>query len=253
MVKRPPKSALSGRTGKRIFETASVEEQAEEYDFVQPGGSLGAEMLGIRNPGLLALRNKAEASRPVTALTSPRGRAELVSPRPVSYLLSNRPGTAVKEGVRKRWGTGNQENAVEKHSIAFTEDPIAYFSKRKDGRGHRFIYLNHLGDRTTDPEFNPYELTKVPFSEVRSEYFTMSANGVTHIMSDGNTEHIQLDRWAGEVALFSTIRRLKTFRLVFFWKPFRIWRNFVMRERYYQITRSVVTRPFSQPIHFLKG
>ena len=37
-----------------------------------------------------------------------------------------------------------KEIELELNSIDFNEDPIAYFSKRKDGRGHRFIYLIHF-------------------------------------------------------------------------------------------------------------
>ncbi|OHS99158.1 Dynein heavy chain family protein [Tritrichomonas foetus] len=252
MIKRPPKSALTPRrVGKKnpIFDATTVEDQSDIYNIINPGGNEGDILLTARNPSLLAFRNKTQASRPKTALTSAREKrkakkeAEIISPRNFSTLISKRPSTAMRESSRRVPETITREINTEKLSIAFDEDPIAYFSKRKDGRGHRFIYLNHVGDRS-DPFFNPYQLTKVPFAEVNSEYFTMSANGVTHVISSGNTEHISLDRWSKESMLFSTIRKLKMFAQFFYWKPFRIWKNFVMRQRYNELSASIIAHPF---------
>ena len=32
---------------------------------------------------------------------------------------------------------------------------------------------------------NPYKLKMVPFKDVANDYYTMSANGITHIRADG--------------------------------------------------------------------
>lgn len=250
MIKRPPKSALTPRRpGKNpIFDAQSVEEQTQVYNIVNPGGSESDTLLTARSPSLLAFRNKTIKARPQTALIGNRDKkkkkeAEIISPRNTSTLLTKRPGSAMRESARKVPETITKEINSEKLSIAFDEDPIAYFSKRKDGRGHRFIYLNHAGDRS-DPFFNPYQLVKVPFAEVHSEYFTMSANGVTHVQSNGNTEHVSLDKWSKESLLFSTIRKLKLFSQFFYWKPFRIWKKFVMRQRYSELSSAIFAHPF---------
>lgn len=251
MIRHPPKSALTPRRGKKnaIFDPSTVETQANNYDIVNPGGNAGELILTDTNPGLLAIRRKADASRPKTAIQCAREKKQkreydIISPRGFTSLLTKRPQTAIRDSTRRVMETITREVNTEKMSLAFQEDPIAYFSKRKDGRGHRFIYLNQVGDRANDPFFNPYELTKVPFAEVNPDYFTMSANGITHIMANGSTEHIPIDRWSTESSMFSSIRKLKLFAQFFFWKPFRIWKNFVMRQRFGQLTGSVLTHPF---------
>jgi hypothetical protein len=52
---------------------------------------------------------------------------------------------------------------VERLSLAFDEDPVSYFSKRKDGRGHIFIDLIDADDRK-DVNFSPYNVIKVGVS-----------------------------------------------------------------------------------------
>jgi hypothetical protein len=244
LIRHPPKSALTSRHPGRhpVFDPGTVEDEA--FDLVLPGGAEGERLLSARNPGLLALRNKAESARAKTATGSGRKRKrdpEIVSPGFVSTLSKRRPP---RESSRKAPNAIPGETNAETWSIAFREDPLAYFSKRKDGRGHRFIYLNNHGDRTNDQFFNPYELVKVPFAEVNPKYFIMSANGVTHVLADGNTEHIPLDRWANESSMFTTLRHLKMFAHFAFWKPFRIWKNVVMRQRFHDLQSAVVAHPF---------
>jgi hypothetical protein len=128
-------------------------------------------------------------------------------------------------------------------SLGFPEDPIAYFSKRKDGRGHRFIYLNHASD-PRDPAYDPYQLHKVAFADIQPPYFTMSADSVTSVNPDGDTENLPLDRWEREASIFQSLRKLRTFKMFFMWKPFRIWRNFVMKQHYDEMTQRVMHYSF---------
>jgi len=235
IVKHPSNPTLSPRKGKNpIFDPSSVEDDAMVFDIIKPGGHDGDIMLQNRSPSLLAIRNKTTINnRPKTAISKkapgPRD-VEIFTPRNAT-ILSKRIPTSVRDVRQAAIDKMNEQIESEKHSLQFDEDPIAYFSKRKDGRGHRFICLNFSGERS-DPFFNPYDLTKVPFSEVKPEYFTMSANGVTHIHSDGSTQHVPLDRWAREASLFSAIRRLKFFEYYFIWKPFLVWKKFVKKQQY---------------------
>jgi hypothetical protein len=109
--------------------------------------------------------------------------------------------------------------------------------KQRDGHGHHFIYFNHYKDRN-DVDFSPYELVKVTSVEIRSEYFTMSASGVTHIYSNGTTEAVSLDQWTRESVEYEASRKLNFFSKFYFWKPFRIWKRFGMR-RYQEFTPSI--------------
>jgi len=222
-----------------LFESTDLDSQANSFEFSSSNSNTNETMISSHNPALLALRNKtSQGSRNLVQTagkTSRKNKASVLVPvhRPAT---SNRPLKIVAlEKVR-------QQNELEKLTIDFKEDPVAYFSKRKDGRGHRFIYLVY-GDDPLDPNFSPYELRKVPFSEVSKEYFMMSATGVTHYHEDGSTETISLDLWAQESSVFKSIRKLKVFSQYFFWKSFRIWKNFVMKQRFKSITSCIIEHP----------
>ena len=208
-------------------------------------------MLQVQNPALLAFRNKTNIQKVgfVTPnITSPKNttthnRSSISNSIAQSSLLQRRPLTALKDPEIHSLDVVRKQIEQEKMTIDFKEDPVAYFSKRKDGRGHRFIYLVHKGD-PHDPYFSPYDLVKVPFAEIKGDYFTMSATGVTHVYFDGSTETISLDLWAQEKSIFNSIRKLKIFAQFFFWKPFRIWKNFVMQQRYSQLDSIILYHPF---------
>ncbi|EAY23175.1 Dynein heavy chain family protein [Trichomonas vaginalis G3] len=165
-------------------------------------------------------------------------------------LLSPRPLTSLRPKPLNSVEIVQHDIELERESLAFPEDPIAYFSKCKDGTGHRFIYLNYTYKRD-DPQFNPYSLSKVPYAEIDPEYFTMSANGVTRIQPDGDTEHVSLDLWAKESSIFLSIRKLQMFSKYYYWKPFKIWRNFVMKQRFETLRTSITQYPmFHNPRFF---
>lgn len=228
--------------GNTLFKTGIIDSQTSHFDIIQPGLDDGEHLLRAGSPSLYAFRSKVVANsqkpmfiRPKTSNTNPSNH--------LPSMLVKRPLSNLREPVYDDAAVIQKRIIEERNSISFKEDPIAYFSKRKDGRGHLFIYMNHAGNRK-DPNFSPYELMKVPFDEVNPEYFTMSHNGVTHILPDGTTEHVSLDRWAKELAIYGAIRKLKMFRHYFFWKNFRIWRNFVMRQRYLQLSAELQDHSF---------
>jgi len=243
--KSPPhgkKSNLSSTLTKSLFNPTVFDQTNHVFDVVSPAVESNDDILRNQSPGLLALRKQTaksipKHSRPTTAVSS------LANTTNIPSLICKQPLSRLRDPSHIDKGTYEKEKMIELDSINFHEDPVAYFSKRKDGRGHRFIYLVHSMDRD-DFEFSPYNLKKVSSLEIGNNYFTMSANGVTHMMPDGNTESIPLDRWSKESSIFKSIRKLRTFSLFFFWKPFRIWRNFVMRQRYDQLTDTIMTHSF---------
>ncbi|EAX91539.1 Dynein heavy chain family protein [Trichomonas vaginalis G3] len=226
---------------KSLFATKLFDNTAEEYEIVKPINEKEENLLHAQSPALLAFRKGT--SRPATKSTS-RATTSLVpsAAQMMPSLISKRPLSNLREPTLETEAI-EKERELEEQSIAFKEDPIAYFSKRKDGRGHLFIYMIYVGDKS-DPAFNPYELKKVSSQEIGNDYFTMSASGVTHVMPDGSTENLTLDRWSKESSIFMAIRKLRTFSNYFRWKPFRIWKKFVMQQRFDQITDRVLMHSF---------
>ncbi|OHT04291.1 Dynein heavy chain family protein [Tritrichomonas foetus] len=251
---RPKTNSLNTRT---LFNSPSLEKQSNEYDILPNDEIVDGILLRTQNPPLLAIRktikkpsnNKiAEIHRPTTGMSHTIGSQT----NQLQSIISKRPLTGLKEPKMDYTGAKRIEKEIqdERNSIAFSEDLISYFSKHKDGRGHRFIYLNYAKSRK-DPTFSPYDLVKVPFAEVKEEYFTMSVNGVTRVQPGGNTEYVSLDQWSRECNEYETIHKLSTFKHYFVWKPFRIWKKFVMKQRYKQIKEDITKMsPYYNPSFF---
>lgn len=245
-----PKTNAQSRVGRKkshgMFHAPTLEIQTEDFDYVKPKDAL----LRAQNQQLYAIRTqinktvqKPTIARPVTACQHP-------STSPISLLTKRRVETLrpVDYTVNK---AQKRELEGEKLSLEFAEDPVAYFSKRKDGRGHRFIYLNFADDRS-DVAFSPYNLVKVPFAEINEEYFTMSAGGVSHIYPSGVTENFSLDQWMKESSDFVALRKLKMFKFFYYWKPLRIWRRFLMKQRYMQIREEVLQQSMYSSQSFMR-
>ena len=228
-----------------LFETSILESSSIQYNVVSPGLGNGESCLRLKNPSLLALGNKAKVTKSQRQHVKPMlGRHIAPSAmQGVTSILSNRPLADLPEPPMQAVEKGKREQEQEKLTIDFKEDPIAYFSKRKDGRGHLFIYLKYAKDKD-DLTFSPYELVKVTHSEIGKEYFTMSANGVTHFYPDGSTEVTSLDAWVKEDSIFKSIRKLRTFNKLNLWKPFRLWKFFITKKRYNEMKYKVLDFPY---------
>ena len=143
------------------------------------------------------------------------------------------------------------QNNIERLGLMFKDDLVSYFSKHRDGQdGHKFIYLKYAKSRK-DPYFSPYDLVKVPFCDAGDDYFIISATGVTHVDEFGNTDHCSIDSWVDESFKFNSICKLKVFREFMFWKPFKLWKTFVMQQRYKKFLCVVKDRPLYSNISFM--
>ncbi|OHT05712.1 Dynein heavy chain family protein [Tritrichomonas foetus] len=243
-LRHSPYTNRYGFNEKALFSSKEIATHSDPFDICAPGVGTGDAMLQMQNPPLLAFRNKTSKTTSRPNLTSPTNKTRPIHQTAQTSLLANRrPLSALKNPEIHSLDVVRKQIEQEKMTINFQEDPVAYFSKRKDGRGHRFIYLVYKGD-PKGPYFSPYELEKVPFAEIKGDYFTMSATGVTHVYQDGTTDTISLDLWAQEKSIFNSIRKLKTFSQFFYWKPFRIWKNFVMHQRYSELDNTVILHPF---------
>lgn len=257
LIKRPRTALISPRYTKNpLFDPETIETEAMAFDILNSGAGEGDVILDTKNPRLLAIRNKSRLnSRPPSSARGERNRykdIEIVQPRSVSSLLKKRAEVRIKDqrATLSEKMTKNLDD--EKNALEFGDDPIAYFSKKKDGRGHKFIYLNYVGDRK-DPHFNPYELVKVPFAEIHDEYFTMSANGVSHLYPNGITETVSIDIWTRNASNFAAIRKLRVFSQFLYWKPFKIWRNFVIRQHYNNSTNIISSHQYFCYDEFFKN
>ena len=235
---------------KGLFGTGIFETTTEAYEIVKPTSDQNDPLLRAQSPALLAFRKGP--SRPMSRVnTRPTTGMSISAAQMMTSLITKKPLSNLREPPVETEQV-EKETELEEMSIAFDEDPIAYFSKRKDGRGHRFIYMVYAGDRK-DLNFSPYALKKVPSNELGNEYFTMSASGVTHVKPDGTTESMSLDKWSKESSIFMAIRKLRTFSNFLCWKPFRIWKKFVMRQRFYQLTDKVLVSSFFNNFAFYES
>jgi energy-coupling factor transporter ATP-binding protein EcfA2 len=247
-IRRPlPRHMLPGAA--RLFEPGDLEASATGYDLIAPGSGMSSPMLESQNAGLLAFRNRTDI---ITKKMHTRSFNRLnaisalgVKQAPVySTLLNRRPLGKLRDPADiPALERVRQHIDDEQASLDFQEDPVAYFSKRKDGRGHRFIYLSFTRD-PSDIDFCPYDLKKVPSVAINGDYFTMSASGITHCQSNGLCENMSLDQWSREVSIFNDIRKLNFFQQYWFWKSFRIWKQFVLARRYQDLHTSVISHPF---------
>ena len=247
-IKRPLRTSTYSSCGPRtLFNSKRIDVICSDFDPVFPGGKENDEILKEKNPKLFAIRNisaKTKARPNIIKSVTASDQSKVIQ------TFFNRPATSIK-GPRQNSVQKIQEAVeVERASLSFTDDPVTYFAKTKEGNGHKFIYLNYAENRK-DPAFNPYNLEKVPYAEVDSEYFTMSATGVTKILPDGNTEQYSIDSWVKESSDFISIRKLAFFSKYYFWRPFRLWKKFVMKQRFNQLQHFAKTHPyFSNSVFF---
>ena len=253
IVKRISRPMTSSGTRNPLFDPFSVEIETEKYDFSVPGANESKTVLENKCPKLQAFIN-SKTTRPQTpkiSITKPIMQYEQDNhPFFNTSMITRRsvtPLRAIPTVLELQQETIEKEEA----EVAFDDDPIAYFSKHKDGHGHKFIYLNFVRERS-DPDFSPYDLVKTTASQLNPEYFIMSANGVTQICEDGSTSSIPLDRWANESSHFTSLRKLKFFALYYLWKPFIQWKVYIMNMRFETISKGIMNTPFFSNAGFAK-
>ena len=255
---RVSKSSLAApgfeKLEKTLFNTESIEENTTPYSVVAPGTGTTDQILRVANPGLLALNKKAIKSPHIINSSSQSKSTMRNVPitHGITSLLSKKPLSDLPEPSQMSTEIYQKKLELEKLALEFDEDPVAYFSKRKDGRGHLFIFMKYRRSMQ-DPEFSPYDLVKITHNEVGKDYFQMSANGVTHFLGDGSTEHISLDQWAREESIYKSVRKLRTFYYYFFWKNFRVWKNFITQQHYNETMSKIIQYPIFYNLSFASG
>ncbi|KAI5486860.1 dynein heavy chain family protein family [Trichomonas vaginalis G3] len=232
----------SNLTAPRLFEPSDIVSAAKNFDTSTSRSQQTNKLATLQNPALLAFRNRAarNQNREVTSTVQlstkmpPQHNASLLFPKPKTLKI---PTSTTLEELRAI-------EKAEKESLEFEDDPIAYFSKRKDGRGHRFIYMIPT-TQPNSPDYDPYTLQKVPaIPEEVTSYFTMSASGITHVQKNGDTDNVTLDQWSFETSIFGVVKKIRFFSTYFYWKPFLIWKNFMMSHRFDHKSQAIRQHPF---------
>jgi len=233
-----------------LFNSDDLEHDVSSYNVVHESEIQDSNLLRSQNPGLLAYRTKNEKYN----VKHNNASLSHVVPitKPMNSLLSKKGAEKPKRMKISSIQLLKSKAEAEKDSINFDEDPIAYFSKRKDGRGHRFIYLIPK-NQPCDFDYNPYDLQKVPFIEPHiKEYYTMTATGITHVQKDGNTDNLSLDEWASETSKFAILKKIKFFRYYSFWRPFLIWVNHMKTRNFRNKLGKILDHPFFSDSLFFK-
>ncbi|EAY00841.1 Dynein heavy chain family protein [Trichomonas vaginalis G3] len=236
-----------------LFDSATIETETSPFNVVHPGAGLSDQIMKATNPRLLAISKKQRS--PIHPVRTGQMRAQsknIPLTHGVTSMLTKKPLSDLPEPSQSLIEYNNKQEKIEESSLDFDEDPIAYFSKRKDGRGHLFIYLKWAKDPKC-PDFSPYELVKTTYKDVGKNYFSMSASGVTHFYPDGTTEISTLDHWAREESIYKSIRKLHTFKLYLFWKPFKVWKNFITQQHYNETKKKIIKFPLFYNLSFASG
>lgn len=244
IVKRLRQPRVSTARKAPLFDPYSVELQVEKYDYAVPGLNESQKILENSNPKLHAFMNSKKYARPKTSkeikkpiMAYEQDQHPYVTQSYMTKRVAIPPRTPP---VLQR--TSIETGDVEEPEVAFTEDPLAYFSKHKDGSGHKFIYLNYTKEKD-DPDYSPYDLEKTSYGDLKENYCIMSADGIQMVNADGTTFSQSLDRWASEKSHFISLRKLKFFSLYYVWKPFLLWKVYIMKMRYQIFSKNIASKP----------
>lgn len=243
-VHRPLSNTMTQLENKTLFSGDGIAQFTDEFNLSRHDEVDVDSVVKQHNPGLLAFRNrtkKAKMTKPVVPQRTAQSQTlQINNPR---SFLNSKPTYPSAYKVPPPIILAREAVEQERRSIGFTEDPLAYFAKHKDGNGHLVITLNYASS-PDDPDFSPYELVKVPSSEADAVHFTMSATGVTKIESGKESDTYPLDVWVKESMCYGVMRNFKFFSLFRFWKVFRLWIKFVVRQRYQRIASNLVVHPY---------
>jgi hypothetical protein len=233
-IKRSFLPTVDGSQSSTLFDATDFASSLSTYNILSPGRDAAES----QNPPLIAIGLKCDRSRalaPKAVFRPLPGQPRL---NPLNSLITRKPLSSLREVPEKP-----DQQELERLGLLFKDDPITYFQKHREGTGHRLIYLVYARPRD-DALFSPYELQKVPNSETGTDYFTMSATGVTHTDDSGNSEQSSLASWCREKQIFDSMHILPFFRKFVYWKPFRFWRTYVMKERFLGLMKDAKEMPF---------
>ena len=116
---------------KLLFQTEDLDLRSSNYDIFSSNSTENDILLSLHNPSLNAFKNKSKKLIKNSLISS---NAPIKKPNIQQNNLLIKKNT---NDVKRELGSINllkKQIDLEKRTISFLEDPIAYFSKRKDGR-----------------------------------------------------------------------------------------------------------------------
>ena len=229
-----------------LYNSQDFDLSSLSFDLTKPNLNDNS-ILKLQNPGLLAYYAKSEKTLLKQPVIKSQNQKKMLS------LLNKKPLEKLKDGKVHALELIKAQAQAEKDSISFKEDPIAYFSKRKDGSGHLFIYLIKKSS-PDDINYNPYDLEKIPSIPPEiDEYFTMTATGITHVQKNGDTDNMTLDQWSRESFIFTTLKKIKFFKFYLIWKQFNYWKSYIKSDSFEANKKKVLSYPLFNDNFFFQS
>lgn len=139
--------------------------------------------------------------------------------------------------------TGPKMPASTKPKIAETFDGLndadEIIRLIKEDKRVGFLYLSPNVPKSS-VKYHYYNLKVVNHENIsKSDYCTISQEGVTRMRNDDETEFVTLDRWEQEYNYFKKIIKIKTFALFRKWKAFNVWRKNVRTKKITECTKAL--------------
>jgi hypothetical protein len=101
-------------------------------------------------------------------------------------------------------------------------------SEAESGTAPRFVHLNVAENR----DFRPYDLTVTDELHKNPEHWTMSLEGMLHVLPQSDSEFFTLSEWSANAIAFSACCRIPFFRSYTVTKGFLSWRKCVRHRAF---------------------
>jgi len=124
------------------------------------------------------------------------------------------------------------------------KDPFWFIQRIKNHPTLEFVYLNRVERSKTAP-YNPYDLEIVPHHLAnKDDYYTLSAQGVTHFKNGADADFTSLDQWLKEYEIFHKILQIPFFKKYRVWKAFTAIRKRVITKKIERASKVLTKRLF---------
>jgi hypothetical protein len=133
-----------------------------------------------------------------------------------------RPNETI-DGLRTAW------DAIEYFARGDASDDTAPDA----GTTPRFVYLNMAtAMEEGSVDFRPYDLIVTDRFNVKPEHYTMSAQGMCHVLPGEESEFVSLSEWSSNAVAYTQCAKIPFFRCYTLTKGFHTWRINVRYKRF---------------------
>ncbi|KAJ3357634.1 Dynein heavy chain 6, axonemal, partial [Kappamyces sp. JEL0680] len=161
---------------------------------------------------------------------------------PISSLFASEENIAIAVEQNARGSLDKPEVSEAGHD----HDPFTFLNFiLKYPETKEFVYLVSAATSTT---YNPYNLKIVDFMSIDTKspdgYYTMSAQGVTHINSSGQGTFTPIAQWKREYELYHQLLKIPFFSRYRKWKCFTLWKNTVLHAKIVAAKKNLTRNSF---------